>query len=457
MEHQNRSDNHSNSLCIVMGMALLFISCQGVPDHKKINNATIGKVTEKMTDIMVHDVTNPPLAARFYAYACLAGYEVAAMQEGGPPSFSDLLNEFPKLVKPQLELPESYYPVSAVLSMMATSSAMQPSGSRMKELEEAFLDSCMNWGYTQSGLDKAMEFANQVSAQILEYAKNDKYREISNYPRYQPESGDGFWYPTPPGYFTPVEPYFNTIRPFILDRADQFKPDPPAEFSELPSSPFFEMMNEVYKVELNTEHREIAAFWDCNPFALEETGHLMVGIKQISPGGHWMGITDIACKKTGLDFGRTLEINTLVAIGLMDGFISCWDEKYRSNRIRPETAIRKFLDPSYRPLLQTPPFPEYLSGHSTISTASAVILTHFFGQQFPYTDTVEEKYGLGTRDFNSFLHASEEASISRLYGGIHFIDAIVKGQEQGTKVGNLVLDKYQKHLQGQENRLVHGP
>lgn len=457
MQHRDRSNKHLNSLYIILGAVLLLISCQGEPDHKKINNATIGKVTEKMTDIMVHDVTNPPLAARFYAYACLAGHEVIAMQQGGPPSFSGLLNDFPEIKKPQVEIPETYYPVSAVLSMMATSSAMQPSGSRMKEYQETFLDSCRSWGYTEAGLNKATEFANEISQQILQYAKKDKYREISNYPRYQPKDGDGFWYPTPPGYFTPVEPYFNTIRPFILDRADQFKPDPPAEFSESPSSPFFEMMNEVYEVDLNTGTREIAAFWDCNPFALEETGHLMVGIKQISPGGHWMGITDIACKKAELDFGRTMEINTLVAIGLMDGFLSCWDEKYRSNRIRPETAIRRYLDPSYRPLLQTPPFPEYLSGHSTISTASAVILTHFFGEHFSYTDTVEEKYGLGTRDFDSFLHASEEASISRLYGGIHFIDAIVNGQEQGTKVGNLVWDKYQNHLHDQEYNLVHTP
>jgi hypothetical protein len=248
-----------------------------------------------------------------------------------------------------------------------------------------------------------------------------------------------------------VEPYFNTIRPFTLKAADQFKPLPPVPFSTDPNSEFYALMQEVYSLEMNQVQREIAGFWDCNPFALEETGHLMVGIKQISPGGHWIGITAIACQQSNLDFYETLKINSLVAIGLMDGFISCWDEKYRSDRIRPETAIRKYIDSKYQPMLQTPPFPEYLSGHSTISTTSAVILTHFFGENYKYTDTVEEQYGLGSRSYTSFMHASEEASISRLYGGIHYMDAITRGQDQGKEVGNWVISSYEKHIENSNN------
>jgi hypothetical protein len=101
-----------------------------------------------------------------------------------------------------------------------------------------------------------------------------------------------------------------------------------------------------------------------------------------------MGIANIACIQAGISFSKAIQVNTVLAVGLMDGFQSCWDEKYRSNRIRPETAIRKYLDPKWTPFLQTPPFPEYLSGHSTISSVSAIILTHFFGEEFTYTDTV---------------------------------------------------------------------
>jgi len=167
----------------------------------------------------------------------------------------------------------------------------------------------------------------------------------------------------------------------------------------------------------------------------------LVGMKKISPGSHWMGITEIACKQGKIDFAKTLKINTIVAIGMMDSFMTCWDEKYRSNRIRPETAIRKYIDPTWRPFLQTPPFPEYLSGHSVVSSAVSVILTHYLGDNFAYDDTVEERFGLKARHFKSFNEAATEAAISRFYGGIHFMDAINEGVVQGEKVGNWVIGK----------------
>ena len=136
-----------------------------------------------------------------------------------------------------------------------------------------------------------------------------------------------------------------------------------------------------------------------------------------------------------------MAIHTLVSIGLMDAFICCWDEKYRSNRIRPETAIRNIIDQSWQPFLQTPPFPEYLSGHSTISASSSTILTHFFGDNFSYTDTIEVSFGLPARRFSSFKHAANEAAISRFYGGIHFMDAVDNGLEVGEKVGRRVIEK----------------
>lgn len=125
----------------------------------------------------------------------------------------------------------------------------------------------------------------------------------------------------------------------------------------------------------------------------------------------------------------------------MDAFMACWDEKYRSDRIRPETVIRNQLDPNWQPLLQTPPFPEYPSGHSVISASSAQILTHYFGENFSFDDTTEMPYGLPVRSFTSFQEASKEAANSRFYGGIHFMDAIDDGLKQGKSVGNWVLKK----------------
>jgi hypothetical protein len=153
-----------------------------------------------------------------------------------------------------------------------------------------------------------------------------------------------------------------------------------------------------------------------------------------------MGITGIACKKARLSLDSAIFVHTIVATTLHDAFISCWQEKYKSDRIRPETAINKYIDSEWRPLLQTPPFPEYSSGHSVVSSSVSVVLTHLLGDNFGFTDTSEVFFGLPERRFNSFYEAANEAAISRLYGGIHFRDACEGGLAQGKKVGQFVLN-----------------
>jgi hypothetical protein len=406
----------------------------------RLDSKEVSNVINRMTDIMIHDVSNPPLASRFFSYACLAGYEVASQHNDSIPSMKGKLNGYPDIKKTQISGAFSL-DVATILAMMETAKKMQPSGKLLGDYEKKWIDSCQTLGFSQEVMENSLAYAQDISKQILAYAKADKYNKISNYPRYTPGGKDGDWFPTPPAYFPPVEPYFHTVRSFTLDSANQFNPTKPISFSTDKKSEFYRLMLDLYDEKLPQEHREIAAFWDCNPFALQDNGHLMVGVKKISPGAHWMGIAGIVCKQKNLRLAKTLQIHTAVAIGLMDGFIGCWGEKYRSNRIRPETAIRKYIDPNWRPLLQTPPFPEYLSGHSTISNTSAVILTHFLGNNFSYTDTVEKRYGLAPRSFSSFHAAADEAAISRFYGGIHFTDAIEHGQKQGTAVGQQVLKR----------------
>lgn len=421
---------------------ILFIGCK--PEKTpELSTREITSVIGEMTEVMIHDVTNPPLAARFFTYACLAGYEVVAQNDTAYRSMHGVLNEYPIIEKPKDA--EGYSTdLSAVLAMLKTAQKMQPSGQRLATLEKNLLDSCRTIGFSDDVIERSALYASAISQQILKYAKADKYNRISNYPRYTPSEKPGSWFPTPPGYFAPVEPYFHIVRPFTLDSAAQFKPAPPVAFSKTKTSAFYRLLEENHQAgatSLSDEHRLIAAFWDCNPFALENNGHMLVGLKKISPGAHWLGITGIACAQANKSFAESLKIHTAVSIGLMDGFLACWDEKYRSNRIRPESAIRQLIDPSWKPFLQTPPFPEYLSGHSTISSTSEVILTHYFGDNFQYTDTVEERYGLKARSFRSFREAAIEAGLSRFYGGIHFMDAIDNGREQGLKVGEWVVKK----------------
>jgi hypothetical protein len=414
------------------------------PAHKKLpwTSSDISCITTRMTEIMVHDITNPPLAARFFSYTCLAGYEIISQHDSRYTSMHISLNSYPPLKKPG-NIGAADYQLAALLAMMETAKKIQPSGKLMEEFEDKFIDSCSRSGIDPSIISDSKKYAAAISADILAYAKADGYNRISNLPRYTPLKGDYSWYPTPPGFMAAVEPYFNTLRPFTLDSVAQFKPVPPVTFNNKKGSPFYTLTEAVYRESkmINQEHRAIAAFWDCNPFAMQDGGHLQFGFKKISPGAHWMGITGFACKKANKDFNASLEVYTAVAITLMDAFMCCWDEKFRSNRIRPETAIRRFLDPQWEPLLQTPPFPEYVSGHSTISAAAAVILTHYIGDNFNFTDSAEISYGLPPRQFRSFKEAAAEAGLSRFYGGIHFMDAIDNGMLQGQLVGQWTLQR----------------
>jgi hypothetical protein len=242
-----------------------------------------------------------------------------------------------------------------------------------------------------------------------------------------------------------VEPNWKTIRPLMIDSCNQFMPLPPVAFSKDSGSNFYRQAKEVYDVSIHPtqEQLRIASFWDCNPFAVATSGHMSIGFKKISPGGHWMNIAGIAAEKAKLSFDSYITVETIVGITLMDAFISCWDEKYRSNRIRPETYINRYIDIKWQPLLQTPPFPEYTSGHSVISTAAAEVLSYYLGDQFTFTDNSEELFEIPPRTFPSFRTAAAEAAISRMYGGIHYRDAIENGQTQGKQLAAFLIARFQ--------------
>jgi hypothetical protein len=200
---------------------------------------------------------------------------------------------------------------------------------------------------------------------------------------------------------------------------------------------------EVYRIgkNLTDEQRAIARYWDDNPFVIEHSGHMMFGNKKITPGGHWMGIAAIAARQDKADAVKTAETYALTAVAMYDAFISCWDEKYRSNVVRPVTVINELVDKGWTPFLQTPPFPEYTSGHSTITAAAATVLDKLYNDHFAFQDTSDLRYIGMQRHFDSFQQAAAEASISRVYGGIHYRNSVDAGADAGKKVGAQVLSK----------------
>ena len=105
------------------------------------------------------------------------------------------------------------------------------------------------------------------------------------------------------------------------------------------------------------------------------------------------------------------------------------------------TVINNQIDANWKTILETPPFPEYTSGHSVVSGAAATALTSIFGEDFSFEDDTETPYGLPIRKFNSFNEAADEAAISRMYGGIHYRAAVEVGVGQGRKIGALLNSK----------------
>jgi membrane-associated phospholipid phosphatase len=250
--------------------------------------------------------------------------------------------------------------------------------------------------------------------------------------------------PTPPMYAQGMEAHWKEIRTLVLDSAAECMPGrPPVYNVKDTTSPFYKLSKEVKVAgdSLTKQQKHIADFWDDNPFKMNVSGHVMFATKKFSPPGHWMNIAGIAAKQSKTDFNTTVYAYTKTAIALFEAFISCWDEKYRSNYIRPETVINKFMDAEWRPYIQTPPFPSYTSGHSVISSAAAEVMTDIYGDNFHYTDTSSIEFGIAARSFTSFKAASLEAGLSRFYGGIHYRSDIDSGFLQGVKVGKLVVDR----------------
>jgi len=298
-------------------------------------------------------------------------------------------------------------------------------------------------GIPDAVFDNSIEYGGQIAAHVLAWSSKDNYKQSRSFPKYTILSSAATWKPTPPAYMDAVEPHWNKIRPFVIDSSAQFKPAPPTRFSVVKNSPFYNEANEVYQmgVNLTDEQRQIASFWDCNPFVMNVKGHVMFATKKISPGGHWMNITRVACVQSNVDFAHSAEAYVRVALSLIDGFISCWDEKYRSKLIRPETFINQYIDENWTPVLQTPPFPEYTSGHSVISASASTALTALFTDHFEYVDSTETEFGLSARRFTSFNQACEEAAISRMYGGIHYRPAVENGLKEGRAIGSFIRDK----------------
>lgn len=423
-----------------VALAAVALLAQGCRDPQPPIDAAAWqhRCMDALSEVIVHDIFSPPVASRIYAYASIAYHEALRMETGDSPSLLASLKGFDRPVWPQctdsldarLSASIAFLRVSRALVFSKDSLATLASETeeQLQDLPPGVRACTRAWGET-------------VAAAVLKRAGSDNYRQTRSMPRYSVFDEVGKWRQTPPDYADATEPHWRLIQPLLMDSAGQCAPPPPPPYSLVPGSRYERELREVWETSRSRTPAmdTVARFWDDNPFVSEHVGHLTYATKKLTPVGHWMGIVRILCRKAQSNANATALAYALTSAAVFDGFISCWDEKYRSRTVRPVTVIREQYDPTWSPLLQTPPFPEYTSGHSVITAAAATVLSHLFGKDFAFEDTTELPYLGLRRSFPSIEAAADEAGISRLYGGIHFRAAIENGKEQGRRVGSLFL------------------
>lgn len=448
----NRNIFITLAFTFIVGLGFWLNACQSGNDNYKMladNPELVHRGMRRITDIMRHDIFSPPQASRIYAYSAVAAYE--ALVPGYPDyrSLAGQLNGLTECPKPESGA-EYCYPLASVTALMKVGKNLIFSESSMTDLEETIFEEFQAMDMPEAVYERSVKFGQDVADHIIQWTKSDNYAQTRSAPKYTIDVKDrSRWVPTPPQYNDAVEPHWKLIRPWVLDSARQLKPIPNIPFSEDPNSEFTKAVRQVYDVSktLSDFEKESALYWDCNPFEVDVAGHLMVATKKISPGGHWVNITGHACRKVNASIIKSAETYALVSLALADAFISCWTEKYIGNLVRPETVINRTFDPSWHPFIETPPFPEHTSGHATISAAAATILTKSFGEPFEFTDSTEMIFNMAPRTFKSFYEASDQAAMSRLWGGIHYHIANEGGRMNGREIGNYIWNKIQTRTQ----------
>ncbi|MBO0321369.1 vanadium-dependent haloperoxidase [Muricauda sp. CAU 1633] len=432
-------------ISLLVTILLVFVSCQKKQEPITISPEDYHKSVDKVVEVMIHDIFSPPVASRIFAYPNIAAYEIIAQKDDGYKSLAGQVHDLESIPSPKEE--NINYEMAALVAHMDLSRRLIFSEERVISFRDSLYTMWADKNEPVFNASKA--YGLEVADFIGAWMDKDNYKQTRTMPKFTVNTEDpSRWQPTPPAYMSGLEPHWSKIRPFAIDSSEQFKPVPPPAFSMEEDSPFYKELLEVYEVRKSmigkgdkSEEIAIAQFWDCNPYVSVTRGHLMFATKKITPGAHWIGITKIASRKDNADFAKTVYAYTKTSIAIADGFISCWDEKYRSNLIRPETLINEYIDDSWEPVLQTPPFPEYTSGHSVVSGAASTALTDIFGDNFSFDDDTEVPYGLPVRSFTSFKQAADEAAISRMYGGIHYRAAIEVGVKQGRDLGKFIVDK----------------
>lgn len=390
-----------------------------------------------MLELVRHTPTyTPPVASRAFAYVGITGFEAVA---GGTNKLQTLAGQVNGLTGVPARDANVPYDDGVVLQA-ALSTAVKsffsntgPTGQRAMAAMERVLTEKTTADLPGDVTARSTALGVAIAQHVIDWSLTDGGAVVENmgFPYdYALGTAPGAWVPTSKivQQQKPLLPDWGNNRTFAMpDGATCGLPPPPA-YSTEPGSAFYEEAKEVYETvkALTPEQRQIARFWSDDPM-LSPT-----------PPGHWISIAMQVQTATGAPLIEQVDLQARLGIALADAFIGCWNAKFDYDLLRPVTYIRATMDPKWEPILITPPFPEYPSGHSTQSGAAAEVLTAFFGEDFAFEDATHLDDGLKPRRFPSFRAAAQEAGMSRLYGGIHFRSAIDQGLDQGRCIGRHV-------------------
>lgn len=391
-------------------------------------------------NVIMEDGFGPPIAARIHAYSSLAGYQASYH---GTPGYSTLvgkLNAFTSCPQPEKNLTYDWR-IAAVAAYQVACSKLLYRINISDSLAKVHF-AILKAEVSPEVFDRSKAYGVEVGKAVNAYAKADGYARTQGLPDYEWPRCESCWEPTPPNFAKPLSPYCGQVRTIVLKSEREIPVRAHIPFSKESNSEFYKASYEIFTMSksITAEQKAMADFWNDNPVVTDYHGHFIFNSRQISPGGHWMSIAEQVLREKKFAMVQSMEVYTKVACALFDAFTACWAEKYRLNLIRPVTYINRYIEKNWEPLLQTPPFPEHASGHSTITAAAAEVLTFHFGE-IPFVDSTEVPFGWAPRSFPNFRSAALEASISRFYGGIHYMIGCDAANEHGKKIGVLVNER----------------
>ncbi len=300
--------------------------------------------------------------------------------------------------------------------------------SKADSMEQACKQNLTRKGFSDASIVAGSQYGSQVARQVIAWSITDG-EDKANAPYALPK-GTGLYEPTPPAFMNPIYPHMGDCRTFVRGSIDNTLPPAPPSFSQDPQSDFYKMAGEVYTISQQEDDKKVstALFWDDFPNGITLTG-----------GGHWESILMTVMKQLNLSLMDGAGVFAELFATMQDAAIGCFKAKYTYNQLRPVTYIQKYMNKSdWKPLIITPPHPEYPAAHAVISMSAATILTRLLGNNLAFTDNTYAYRQYPAHRFSNFIEAGHEAGMSRLYGGIHYKPSIEAGFAQGEKVADNV-------------------